>query len=149
MSAKFEPTLTSAEAYAKEGRIEEWVHEYLLGEGHNKPFSDGLRLQERFFTSPLMLPISALCRCCGPEENMEYRVRPEAFERKVSGIMQAAEGDADLPPLIVNFADGELTLNDGNHRYEAYLRLGQRECSVIIWTSSREDMVRFAEKYRI
>lgn len=80
---------------------------------------------------------------------MPYRVHPEVFERKVRGIMDAAESGADLPPLIVNYADGELTLNDGNHRYEAYSRLGRRECEVIIWTSSREDMVRFEEKYRI
>ena len=82
-----------------------------------------------------------------PEENMPYRVHPEVFERKVRGIMDAAESGADLPPLIVNYENGNFTLNDGNHRYEAYSRLGRRECEVIIWTTAEQDMTDFKEKH--
>lgn len=149
MSVEYSATLSSAREFAAQGKIEEWVHAYLCGEGHNKPFSDGLKLFPRYYTAPIALALSKLSRCCGPEDNMPYRVHPEVFERKVRGIMDAAEEGADLPPLIVNYENGKFTLNDGNHRYEAYSRLGRRECEVIIWTSSREDMVRFEEKYRI
>ena len=147
MSLEYSATLSAAQKYAEQGKIEEWIHEYLLGEGHNKPFSDGLKLFVRYYSAPLALPLSSLCRCCGPEENMTYRVHPEVFERKVQGIMQAAESGVDLPPLIVNYADGSLTLNDGNHRFEAYSRLGFADCQVIIWTSSEQDMADFKEKH--
>ena len=99
MSVGYRATLSSAREFAKQGRIEEWVHAYLCGEGHNKPFSDGLNLCVRYYTAPIALALSKLSRCCGPEENMPYRVHPEVFERKVRGIMDAAESGADLPPL--------------------------------------------------
>ena len=147
MSVEYSATLSSAREFAAQGRIEEWVHAYLCGEGHNKPFSDGLKLCVRYYTAPIALALSKLSRCCGPEENMPYRVHPEVFERKVRGIMDAAESGADLPPLIVNYGSGNFTLNDGNHRYEAYSRLGRRECEVIIWTTAEQDMTDFKEKY--
>ncbi len=78
---------------------------------------------------------------------MPYRVHPEVFERKVEGIMDAFRKGADLPPLIVNYEDGKFTLNDGNHRYEAYSRLGREDCAVIVWTTSEKDMSDFKEKY--
>lgn len=31
----------------KSGRIEEWVHLFLCGEGDNAPFSDGLKLEKK------------------------------------------------------------------------------------------------------
>ena len=147
MSVEYSATLSSARKFAEQGRIEEWVHAYLCGEGHNKPFSDGLKLCVRYYTAPIVLALAKLSRCCGPEENMPYRVHPEVFERKVRGIMDAAESGADLPPLIVNYENGKFTLNDGNHRYEAYARLGRRECEVIIWTTAEQDMTDFKEKY--
>ena len=147
MSMEYSATLSSAREYAEQGKIEEWVHAYLCGEGHNKPFSDGLKLCVRYYTAPVALSLTELSRCCGPEEDMPFRVHPEVFERKVMGIMDAAESGADLPPLIVNYENGKFTLNDGNHRYEAYARLNFSECEVIIWTTAEQDMVDFKEKY--
>lgn len=146
MSLEYKATLSSAREYAEEGRIEEWVHGYLLGEGHNKPFSDGLKLCPRYYTEPLELPLSTLCRCCGPEENMPYRVHPEVFERKVRAIMDAARSGSNFPPLIVNYEDGRFTLNDGNHRYEAYKRLGYDTCIAIVWTTGERDMEKFRKE---
>ncbi|MBR0454585.1 MAG: hypothetical protein IIX25_02875 [Clostridia bacterium] len=87
MSIEYEATLSSAREYAEQGRIEEWIHTYLCGEGHNKPFSDGLKLCVRHYTAPIALSLAKLSRCCGPEENMPYRVHPEVFERKVRGCI--------------------------------------------------------------
>ena len=147
MSVEYAATLSSAREYAEQGKIEEWVHTYLCREGNNKPFSDGLRLFTRHYSSPVELPLNELCRCCGPEENMTYRVHPEVFERKVSGIMEAARNGADLPPLIVNYENEKFTLNDGNHRHEAYSRLGLSKCAVIVWTTAKEDMEKFLRKF--
>uniref|UniRef100_UPI0040575209 hypothetical protein n=1 Tax=Acetatifactor sp. TaxID=1872090 RepID=UPI0040575209 len=39
------------------GLLEEWVHTYLLYERKNKPFSDGLYLEERYFIGPVSMPL--------------------------------------------------------------------------------------------
>ena len=87
---EYECTLSSAQSFAKNGKLEEWVHTYLLSDGHNKDFSDGLKLFDRYFLGPVKMPLSLLTRCCGPEENMKWRINEEWFEK-----------------------------NDGNHRLEA------------------------------
>ena len=147
VTLKYVGSLTSAIEYAKNGRIEEWIHEYLLSDGKNKAFSDGLSLQKRYYIGPVEFPTSLLCRCCGPEENMRYRVNEGGFERKVLSLMSSISAGCDLPPIMVNFADGELTLSDGNHRFEAYTRLGVNKCYAIIWMSSESHVAEFEEKY--
>ena len=145
---KYEGSLRSAVEFAKAGKIEEWVHKYLLSDGNNKAFSDGLALCKRYYLGPIEMPCSLLCRCCGPEDNMKFRVNEGGFERKVSALMSAIDRGNDLPPIIVNYADRELTINDGNHRFEAYTRLGISKCYAIIWTSSEDDMSEFEAKYK-
>ena len=44
---QYECTLTSSLEYGKAGEIEKWIHEYLLSDGQNKEFSDGLKLFDR------------------------------------------------------------------------------------------------------
>ena len=143
---KYVGSLGSAMDFAKVGRIEEWIHEYLLSDGNNKAFSDGLALCKRYYLGPIEMSCSLLCRCCGPEENMKFRVNEGGFERKVASLMSAIIGGNDLPPIMVNYADGQLTLNDGNHRFEAYTRLGKTSCYAIIWTSSESEIKEITEK---
>ena len=52
-----------------------------------------------------------------------------------------------MPPLIVHYVDGEFELNDGNHRLEAYSRLGVLEYYVIVWITEKEEYADFMEKY--
>ena len=144
---RYEGSLTSALEYAKNGRIEEWIHEYLLSDGNNKAFSDGLSLQKRYYIGPIEFPPSLLCRCCGPEENMRFRVNEGGCERKVLSLMSSISDGKDLPPIMVNFADGELTLNDGNHRFEALTQLGVKEYPVIVWITEKDEYQEFVERY--
>ena len=147
-SLKYVGTLSSALEYGKAGLIEDWIHEYLLSDGNNKAFSDGLLLIPRFYVGPLELPTALFCRCCGPEDDMRFRVSKAGFERKVASLMATMSVDKDLPPLIANYANGEFVLNDGNHRFEARRRLGLESCFVIIWASSEWEYNEFIEKYR-
>ena len=59
-------TLSSACEWAEQGRIEAWVHAYLLADGHNRAFSDGLRMVDRVFIGPVRMPLESFCRCTGP-----------------------------------------------------------------------------------
>ena len=149
----YECTLTCCQAFARAGRLEEWVHAYLLSDGDNPPFSHGLKLFDRFFLGPVSMPLSLFRRCCGPEEGMKWRVHPVHFENKVQRMMETRRADTDMPPLIVHYlfseTDGqpEFELNEGNDRFEAYKRLGLAETPVIIWITEKEELERFMADY--
>lgn len=100
---EYKCTLSSAIGYARNGKLEEWIHTYLQTDGHNKEFSDELQ--------------------------------------------KVISENADMPPLIIHYVDGEFELNDGNHRLEAYARLGVEEYSVIVWITEKEEYTEFMEKY--
>jgi hypothetical protein len=144
---EYRSTFTSAQEFAKKGKLEDWVHSYLLSDGNNKEFSDGLKLLERFFLGPIKMPLSLFTRCCGPEETMKWKVDAEWFEEKVAKLENAIKTDNDMPPLIVHFVDDAFELNDGNHRLEAYSRLGSREINVIIWITEKNEYELFLSKY--
>ena len=54
-----------------------------------------------------------------------------------------------MPPLIVHFYDHKGELNDGNHRHEAYKRLGIAEYPVIVWITEKEEYEEFLCQYGI
>jgi hypothetical protein len=64
---------------------------------------------------------------------MEYRVDSKAFEIYVREMVKSFKKGWDAPPLIVQYHEGSLTLNDGNHRYEALRRCGIKRYWVIFW----------------
>jgi len=131
----YQRTLSSAQNYARAGKLEDWVHAYLLTDGHNKAFSDGLKLFERTFYGPAKMPLSLFNRCCGPEEHMKWHMDPIWWERRVEGLMHTLQAVEDMPPLIANYTEGRFELNDGNHRFEALTRLGRKEFYFIIWVT--------------
>lgn len=149
----YECSLTSATAFARAGKLEDWVHAYLLSDGDNEPFSHGLKLFDRFFLGPVTMPLSLFRRCCGPEEDMKWQVHPVWFEEKVNRLMQAILTEPDMPPLIVHYLfsekDGtpEFELNDGNGRFEAYKRLGVTHAPVIFWITEPAEKEAFLSEY--
>jgi ParB-like nuclease domain. len=145
---RYKCTLSSAQEYAKEDKIENWIHQYLLSDGHNKEFSDGLKLFDRYFIGPIKMPLTLFCRCCGPEENMKYRVNAEWFEKHVAKLENVLKTIDDIPPMIANYVDGHFELNDGNHRLEAYKRLGVEEYYMIIWITEKSDYETFLSQYQ-
>lgn len=141
--------LKSALKYSKENRIEEWIHEFLLGEGNNTALSEGLKLFSRFYYGPVKLELTHFERCCGPEKDKEYIIDKLRFEEDVKRMINEISKEWDVPPLIVNYENKKFKLNDGNHRYEAMKRSGINEYYVIIWTTDEKDMNEFKEIYRI
>lgn len=138
----FEPTLKSAIQYGRENNIEEWIHEYLCGEGNNKGFSDGLKDEERQYTEPQLMNLDLFTRCYGPEPGMKFSIREDDnakeqikwFWVNIGGMVEKYKsGNWDMPPLIIQDCNGEYELNDGNHRYEALKILGIKEYWVIFW----------------
>lgn len=140
-------TLSSAKSYAEALKLDEWIHTYLCGDGKNRPFSDGLKLMERYFIGPIEMPTALFERCTGPEEGMKFRTGREEFQRYVAQIERHIQRDPDMPPLIINYMDGCFVTNDGNHRLQAYKNLGIEKIPVIIWITEADAYDEFVMKF--
>ncbi|QOR34848.1 hypothetical protein IMX26_15510 [Clostridium sp. 'deep sea'] len=95
-------TLISALA-CKDKDIENWIHNFLCGEGNNKPFSDGLKLFDRHYIGPIKMPLNMFERCCGFEEKMKFAISKKGFETNVNTMISAIKNGWDVPPLIINY----------------------------------------------
>lgn len=134
-------TVEEAINYSKEGKIEEWVHLFFNSVGDNVPFSQGLRLEKRYWTGPLLIKLDKLRRCCGPEPNMEFLNVPEEWDAEVTKFQQLIRNGWEVLPLIVQHEGNDLIVNDGNHRLEAMNREGMEKCWVIIWNTNYQDNI--------
>ena len=144
---EYNKTLSSALSYAKENKIDEWIHTYLLDEDRNVPFSDGLKLFERYYIGPVKMPLELFHRCTGPEENMKYRIDKDWWPIHVAALEDSIKKDPDMPPLIVHYVEDEFELNDGNTRFQAYTNLGVKEVNVIVWITEETEYQDFLKLY--
>lgn len=134
----------SALQYASEGRIEDWVHDFLQSEGNNSALSEGLKNQKRWWYGPVEMPLSNLQRIAGPEPDMEYMsASPEAWSKRIGKIQDYLNHGGEIPPLLAQYKNGILELSDGNHRYGAMQKNGQDSYWTIIWFNSKEDEQKF------
>ena len=122
------------------GRLDDWAHRYLSsGPWANGGLRDGLRLQRRYWIGPLLLPLNHLERCCGPEPRMEFPTPADAWQRKVAGIASGLTDPMDVPPLLVEWRAGRLSVRDGSHRHAAMTAVGWNACWVIVWCNNADD----------
>jgi len=125
------------------GRLDDWVHRYLSGGlWANAGLRDGLRLQRRYWIGPLLVPLQKLERCCGPEPAMEFPVPTDAWENKISNIASGLTDPKNLPPLIVEWRAGVLSVRDGSHRHGAMTAAGWSDCWVVVWCNTSDDYAR-------
>jgi len=143
----YRPTSWSASEYAEAGMLEEWIHTYLLFDRRNKVFSDGLRLQYRYYYGPVVMPLSLFQRSSGPEVNMKWRVHPTVFENKVAQWMNRIRNKEDTPPLIIQFENGKFEINCDNPLFEASKRLQVSKHAIIFWMTERFDHDEFQVIY--
>ncbi len=141
-SDNFFPEFSTAAAlkHAHSGRLEPWLYTYLeTGAWANPGLAQGLQQQPRWWLGPLELPLAQLQRACGPEPEMEYRVSPASWEKRVTRIAASLREPLAVAPLIVEYRAGHLSVRDGNHRYGAMQRVGWTRAWVIIWHNSPAD----------
>jgi len=132
----------SAQKWAKEEIIEEWVHKYLLsgrGGKSNSEFSEGLKREKRWWNGPLELSLNDLSPAVGTDPDMEFVVDEGNWYARTSKLAKTFSNPESLPPLIAEYRTGELSVRDGNTRYGAMKLLGWSKCWVIIWYNSESD----------
>ncbi len=132
----------SAQRWAREGKIEAWVHQYLLtgrGGRTNPEFSAGLKREKRWWNGPVEVQLTELAPAVGPEPGMEYVVDREHWQQRTRQLAASFSTPLALPPLIAEYRAGILSVRDGNTRYGAMQLLGWATCWVIIWYNSESD----------
>ena len=60
----------------------------------------------------------------------------------------AAVAASAPPPLLAEYQDGRLLLQDGNHRYEALVRAGETHAWVLVWFDNPEDRDAYRNRAR-
>ena len=132
----------SAHKWARDGKVEAWVHKYLLsGKGgrSNPEFSEGLKREKRWWNGPVELYLDELSPAVGTHPGMEFVVDKEDWYAWTSRLAKSFSHPTSLPPLITEYRAGELSIRDGNTRYGAMRLLGWMKCWVIIWYNSERD----------
>jgi hypothetical protein len=132
----------SAKKWAREGKIEAWVHKYLLsgrGGESNPEFSEGLKREKRWWNGPVELSLNDLSPAVGTEPGMEFVVDKDHWYALTSKLAESFSNSESLPPLIAEYRAGQLSIRDGNTRYGAMKLLGWTTCWVIIWYNSESD----------
>jgi hypothetical protein len=132
----------SAQKWAKEGKVEKWVHKYLLsgrGGQSNPEFSEGLKREKRWWNGPVELNLNDLSPAVGTDPGLEFVVDKDNWYAWTSKLAKSFSNQQSLPPLIAEYRAGELSVRDGNTRYGAMKLLGWNTCWVIIWYNSESD----------
>ncbi len=130
----------SAKKWAQKGKIELWVHRYLLtGCWANPAFSDGLKKAPRWWHGPFQVELSALSPAVGYDPTMEYVVEKEEWTARGRAMAETLSTPLSVPPLILEYRSGDLSIRDGNTRYGAMMLLGWPACWVILWYNTEHD----------
>ena len=130
----------SVQSYARKGKLEIWVHRYLLaGKWANPALSAGLKLQKRWWNGPVEVNLTDLSRAVGPEAGMEYQVENDNWVERTGNMAESLRDPLAIPPLIVEYRSGKLSIRDGNTRHGAMSLLGWSKCWVVIWYNTESD----------
>ncbi|MGD0058540.1 MAG: ParB/Srx family N-terminal domain-containing protein [Verrucomicrobiia bacterium] len=133
-------TIEEITEYAHNGQLEDWIDVFLRADGNNVLLADGLKKRKRYWIGPVQFPLKRLMRCCGPEEEMEYRESLENWNTKVDALIQHIKSEGELAPVIAQYGNGTFSIRDGNHRFGAYEKLGLEKYWALIWCDSEEEL---------
>lgn len=133
--------------YADRDAIEEWIQLFLRNDGKNVALADGLLLEHRYYAGPIITDISAF----GIEEGAPSYLTDDndiLWFFHVVNQMKDIIADWDMPPLIVQYTNGEYEINDGRHRNEALRQMGIKYAPVVFWTSSEAEYLIIKQQIR-
>ena len=128
-------SLASAQRAASEGRTALWVGELLAIPGSdNAVLAAALAQQEHTWWGPVQVSTDALVRLAGPEDDALVPIESDEWEDDVGAMAESLEEGWEPPPLLAEWQDGELLLQDGTHRYEAQVRDGAERVWVLVYS---------------
>ena len=125
-------SLTSALRAADEGRLAEWVVDFLSSQGSSNPeLAAALAMKGTIYLGPIRFALDRITPMAGPDgDEVVVPVAKEVWESDVEDMEHSIEDGWQPPPLLVSHHDGEYFLEDGNHRCETLRRTG----ATFAWT---------------
>jgi hypothetical protein len=127
MSDGNEFTVEAARQAAERDELADWVVRFLASPGSDNPaLAEQLTEPPRWWLGPVQLPLDQLHRLAGPPDAPVLEVVDEDDWRDdVEDIAERIEDEWEPPPVIVSYREGQLVLEDGNHRVEGMRRAGE------------------------
>ncbi len=133
-------SLTLAKQYNNEGKIDQWMQDFLRADGKNLALADGLLLEERHYFGLCEIPISLLSDVkSGAPEYLHAENDIQYFFYVVDRMKESLADGWDAPPLIVEYVYGKFQVDDGRHRLETYRQLGVERVWAAVWTTGEEN----------
>jgi hypothetical protein len=138
-------TVRSARGAAERGELGAWVARFLASPGSdNAPLAHKLTHPPRSWIGPVRLRIDQLNRLAGPSDHpVLVPVEDDDWREDVEDLEEKVEQGWEPPPVVVTFRDGQLHLEDGNHRAEGLRRAGEKGAWAVVSFESPEDRDRF------
>jgi hypothetical protein len=127
--------LRTARAAAERGELAVWVGDFLASPGSgNATLAAALAERELHWAGPVKIELDRLVPLAGPSDDEVCPIDPDEWEDDVDSMEDALEDGWEPPPLLAELVDGELYLQDGNHRRETLQRAGERDAWVVVWS---------------
>lgn len=121
--------LAGARQAAAEGRLLEWTLGKVMREGRaNRPLAAILRGQKPILSGPSLISLAPLQRIAGGEPGFKYSVPMAQWEREIAPILATAP--ESQPPILARYGR---YVADGNHRADAWRRMGLTHGWAIVW----------------
>lgn len=133
-------TLSTAKQYDREGKIAQWMQDFLRADGKNLALADGLLLEERHYFGLREIPIALLSDVKdGAPEYLQAENDKQYFFYVVDQMKESLADGWDTPPIIVEYVYGKFQVDDGRHRLELYRQIGAERVWAIVWTTGEEN----------
>lgn len=133
-------TLSLAKLYDNQGKIDQWMQDFLRTDGKNIALADGLLKEERYYFGLREILISLLSDVkSGAPEYLHKDNDIQYFFYEVEQMKNGLAEGWDAPPLIVEYVYGKFQVDDGRHRLETYRQLGAERVWAAIWTTGEEN----------
>jgi hypothetical protein len=140
-------SLASARAAAADDQTAIWVGDFLASRGSdNEVLAAALAQAKHWWLGPLQVPLESLVRLAGPEDEALVPIEEDEWEDDIEGMAESLEEGWEPPPLLAEWQDGRLLLQDGNHRYEALARAGEPAAWVLIYFPSESARDAFVQE---
>jgi hypothetical protein len=139
-------SVDGARAAAERNELNEWVAEFLASPGSdNEELAAALTGRPRWWLGPVEIPLDQLSRLAGPPgEPVIVPVDDDYWRDDVEDLEEKVRDGWEPPPVIASYRDGELYLEDGNHRVEGVRRSGVRETWAVIGFDDPGERDRFS-----
>jgi hypothetical protein len=127
-------SLEAARGAATRDELGAWVAEFLASPGSdNAELGEELTAELRWWLGPVQIPLHQLHRLAGPPGDAVLCPVDEDYWRDdVDDLAEKVDDGWEPPPVIVSSRDGQLVLEDGNHRVEGIRRSGARQTWAVI-----------------